>query len=72
MCFAADYEGNEGLYASLESIHAELAQNGLSGIYSRVAGGPSRATPVVRGQEPLETVVPLPDTQQCHSQILSL
>jgi S1-C subfamily serine protease len=61
VCFAADYEGNEGLYASLESIHAELAQNGLSEIYERVAAGPSRETPVVRGQEPLETVVPLPD-----------
>ncbi|HEY3393599.1 MAG TPA: trypsin-like peptidase domain-containing protein [Lacipirellulaceae bacterium] len=63
VCFAADYESNEGLYASLESIHAELAQNGLSEIYARVAGGPSREAPVVRGQEPLETVVPLQDTQ---------
>jgi S1-C subfamily serine protease len=63
VCFAADYEGNEGLYASLESIHAELTQNGLSEIYKRVAGGPSREAPVVRGQEPLENVVPLQDTQ---------
>jgi thiol-disulfide isomerase/thioredoxin len=63
VCFAADYEGNEGLYASLESIHAELAQNGMSEIYARVASGPSREAPVVRGQEPLETVVPLPETQ---------
>jgi S1-C subfamily serine protease len=63
VCFAADYEGNEGLYASLESIQAELAQNGLSEIYARVGGGPSRVAPIVRGQEPLETVVPLQDTQ---------
>lgn len=63
VCFAADYEGNEGLYASLESIHAELAQNGLSEIYARFGGGPSREAPVVRGQEPLETIVPLQDTQ---------
>jgi S1-C subfamily serine protease len=62
VCFAADYEGNEGLYASLESIHEELAENGLSEIYTRVAGEPERPLPVVRGQEPLETVAPLPDT----------
>ena len=62
VCFAADKEGNEGLYASLESIHAELAQNGLGEIYQRVAGGPSREMPVVRGQEPLEAVEPLPNT----------
>jgi S1-C subfamily serine protease len=63
VCFAADYEGNEGLYTSLESIHAELTQNGLSEIFTRVAAGPSREAPVVRGQEPLEAVVPFPDTQ---------
>jgi S1-C subfamily serine protease len=62
VCFAADYEGNEGLYASLESIQEELAENGLSDIYLRVAGEPARPLPVVRGQEPLETVMPLPDT----------
>jgi hypothetical protein len=64
VCFAADYDGNEGLYVSPESIHAELAENGLSEISSRAAAGPSRETPVVRGQEPLEAVMPLPDTQQ--------
>jgi thiol-disulfide isomerase/thioredoxin len=61
VCFAADREGNEGLYVPLESIHEELAENGLSEIYNRVAEGPSRATPIVRGQEPLEAVTPLPD-----------
>jgi S1-C subfamily serine protease len=63
VCFAADYEGNEGLYTSLESIHAELAQNGLGEIYTRVTAGPSRAAPIVRGQEPLEAVVPFPEIQ---------
>jgi hypothetical protein len=63
VCFAADYEGNEGLYTSLESIHAELAQNGLGEIYTRVSAGPSRAAPIVRGQEPLEAVVPFPEIQ---------
>lgn len=63
VCFAADHESNEGLYVPLESIHDELAENGLSEIYGRVAGEPSRTTPIVRGQEPLETVTPLPETQ---------
>ena len=31
VCFAADYEGNEGLYAGLESIHDELDRLGLQG-----------------------------------------
>jgi thiol-disulfide isomerase/thioredoxin len=63
VCFAADHESNEGLYVPLESIHEELAENGLSEIANRVAGGPSRATPIVRGQEPLEAVTPMPETQ---------
>jgi S1-C subfamily serine protease len=63
VCFAADHESNEGLYVPLESIHEELAENGLSEIANRVAGEPSPATPIVRGQEPLEVVTPLPETQ---------
>jgi S1-C subfamily serine protease len=63
VCFAADHESNEGLYVPLESIQEELAENGLSEIYDRVAGEPSRATPIVRGQEPLEPVTPLPEIQ---------
>jgi S1-C subfamily serine protease len=63
VCFAADNEGNEGLYASLESIHEQLAENGLGEISNRVAGEPSHATPIVRGQEPLESIAPLPGTQ---------
>ena len=65
ICFAADYEGNEGLYTALDSIHDELDRLGLSDIYHsaaatvpqsrRVASQPpaTTATPtVVRGQEP--------------------
>jgi S1-C subfamily serine protease len=63
VCFAADHEGNEGLYAALESIHEELAENGLSGIYSQAGPAAAPMTPIVRGQEPLEVVVPVPDSQ---------
>ena len=37
VCFAADYEGNEGLYTALESIHDELDHLGLSDIYRSAA-----------------------------------
>lgn len=65
VCFAADYEGNEGLYTALESIHDELDRLGLSNIYQSpglstaadpVAPSASQAAtampPVIRGQEP--------------------
>jgi S1-C subfamily serine protease len=63
VCFAADYEGNRGLYAGLESIHEELSVLGLEEIYSKAAAGsiadhsaenagPMATGPVVRGQEP--------------------
>jgi thiol-disulfide isomerase/thioredoxin len=61
VCFAADYEGNKGLYAGLQSIHDELNRLGLREIYAKpVAGeltaagstemGPMAQGPVVRGQ----------------------
>jgi len=64
VCFAADYEGNEGLYTALESIHDELDRLSLSDIYNRngpavpteSAIGPvasAAAPPIVRGQEPI-------------------
>jgi S1-C subfamily serine protease len=75
VCFAADYEGNEGLYTALESIHDEMDRLGLSNIY-RTAGQTASITdtsaaqppattattatpPIVRGQEPLEPVMPV-------------
>jgi S1-C subfamily serine protease len=63
VCFAADHEGNEGLYAALESIHGELDRLGLKEIYAKSATEPpAPAPPVVRGQEPLAPVMPVPDT----------
>jgi thiol-disulfide isomerase/thioredoxin len=75
VCFAADYEGNEGLYTAIESIHDELDRLGLSDIYRATKTGtspadqialqsmpaPTATPPVVRGQEPLEPVMPLAD-----------
>jgi len=68
VCFAADYEGNEGLYAALRSIHDELDDKGLSEIYQNsqgprggsLTGDVPALTPIVRGQEPLTPVEPVP------------
>ena len=38
VCFAADYEGNEGLYAALESIHDELDRLDLKDVYVKAGG----------------------------------
>jgi len=52
VCFAADYEGNEGLYAGLESIHGELERRGLKEILGKSSNLATISTPeVVRGQE---------------------
>ncbi|MCI0334153.1 MAG: trypsin-like peptidase domain-containing protein [Planctomycetes bacterium] len=69
ICFAADYEGNKGLYAGLESIHDELKRLGLHEIYAKpdagtVADGVADdfgpvADPIVRGQV-AEDVTPAP------------
>ena len=76
VCFAADHEGNEGLYAALKVIHDELNAHGLSEIYSKPsrnnpntdilaagrapAPGPVVRGPVVRGQEPGDMSMPAP------------
>lgn len=65
VCFAADYEGNEGLYTALESIHSEMDRLNLSDIYRTASTNPatspqtSATPPVVRGQEPMQSVMPL-------------
>jgi thiol-disulfide isomerase/thioredoxin len=51
VCFAADYEGNEGLYTALASIHDELDRLGLADVYRRTgaattAQGPAATTPL--------------------------
>jgi S1-C subfamily serine protease len=68
ICFAADYQGNEGLYAALDAIHDELAEQGLSEISSSasqrndlLADISTQPAAVVRGQEPLAPVQPIPE-----------
>ncbi|MGD9632460.1 MAG: trypsin-like peptidase domain-containing protein [Pirellulales bacterium] len=64
VCFAADYEGNEGLYTALESIHSEMDRLNLSDIYRTAKTNPTQSPatsatpPIVRGQEPLQPVMP--------------
>jgi thiol-disulfide isomerase/thioredoxin len=70
VCNNADPEGNEGIYAGLESIHDQLDRLGLKDIYSK--SGTNKEAPLVRGQEPpapeagtmppLNPVTPLPGT----------
>jgi hypothetical protein len=54
VCYAADYEGKEGLYAALESIHEELNRLQLSDVYTTMADPrlASQQPTVIRGQEP--------------------
>jgi S1-C subfamily serine protease len=62
VCFAADYEGNKGLYAGLDSIHDMLGRLKLDG--QELMASPQNAPttePVVRGQEP-PAVVPVDAT----------
>ena len=73
VCFAADYEGNEGLYTALASIHDELDRLGLSDVYRQAgaattAQGPAATTPestastaIFRGQEPPQQAVSVAD-----------
>jgi thiol-disulfide isomerase/thioredoxin len=71
ICNNADPEGNEGIYAGLESIHGELDRLGLKDIYSKpgaagaaaqtVAGQSLGNEPsVIRGQEP-RAITPIPN-----------
>jgi S1-C subfamily serine protease len=69
VCYAADYEGKEGLYSALESIHSELDRLQLQEIY--VKSGNSAAPNAVadkgmtvRGQvdESLAPITPLAGT----------
>lgn len=73
VCFAADPEANEGLYAALESIHDELTARGLGDLVGGVAENSPNSTgrgnpattdaPIVRGQEPLTPVLPVPQAR---------
>jgi S1-C subfamily serine protease len=65
VCYAADYEGNEGLYAALESIHDEVGRLNLnSGSNQLAAAGGSSDGPVARGQDdPLPEKTPNDERQ---------
>jgi len=57
VCYAADYEGKEGLYVALDSIHEELNRLGLKDVHSKGDGSSAIAgngPTVVRGQESQE------------------
>jgi thiol-disulfide isomerase/thioredoxin len=66
VCFAADYEGNEGLYTALESIHGELDKLNLSEVYQKSSAaatqvaGTTATPPIVRGQE--SPITPVTET----------
>ncbi|MEN0111590.1 MAG: trypsin-like peptidase domain-containing protein, partial [Planctomycetota bacterium] len=68
VCFAADEEADEGLYAGLASIHAQLDRIGLSELYrgsqpaadpfgsaatASLASQPARSTPPAAAPEPI-------------------
>jgi hypothetical protein len=55
VCFAADKEGNKGLYAGLQSIHDELSQLGLQEIYAKpvVGGAQADTASAVQPEPPL-------------------
>ena len=50
VCYAADYEGNEGLYAALESIHDELNRLGLKDVYAKADATGKPGEPAVDPQ----------------------
>jgi hypothetical protein len=75
VCFAADQEGNEGLYAALKVIHDELASRGLSDVFNKSSmpaasagllanSQPSAGGPVIRGQEPGNASIPATRREQ--------
>lgn len=64
ICYAADYEGKEGLYAALDSVHEELNRLGLKDVYAKsdAAAKPAEIAadaPLVRLQEPSDPIMPI-------------
>lgn len=68
VCFAADVEGDEGLYSGLASVHAELDGLGLQAIYNpRAAAAVAQAAPAATPQQPQASVArlaPLPSVDR--------
>jgi hypothetical protein len=69
VCNNADQEGNEGIYAGLESIHDQLDRLGLKEIYANsgtaqppvqpgAGPGSTGGAPLVRGQVPSDPITP--------------
>ncbi|MGI9457766.1 MAG: trypsin-like peptidase domain-containing protein [Aeoliella sp.] len=61
VCFAADEEGDEGLYSGLASVHAELDGLGLQNVYVQEGhrtpeDSPARMTPLPDSPPPVEHV----------------
>ncbi|WP_442482632.1 trypsin-like peptidase domain-containing protein [Aeoliella sp. SH292] len=63
VCFAADNEGDEGLYSSLPSIHAELDKVGLQRLYRGGEAIAQTATPAYYAGEG-NALTPLPPMSQ--------
>lgn len=60
VCYAADYEGKEGLYTALESIHRELDRLKLTDVYAKSATPQTASSEqIIRGQAPAESTPPL-------------
>jgi S1-C subfamily serine protease len=65
VCYAADYEGKEGLYSALESIHEELNRLNLQDVYTKTASPQNGTSPaadpsfLARGQEEKQTLPPI-------------
>jgi thiol-disulfide isomerase/thioredoxin len=60
VCYAADYEGREGLYAALENIHEELDRLKLQDVYAKAA--PANQETIIRAQVwENQPITPIPD-----------
>jgi len=67
VCFAADVEGDEGLYSGLASVHAELDGLGLQAIYNPRAAALAQASPAETQSQPNPSVArlaPLPSVDR--------
>lgn len=60
VCNNADPEGNEGIYAGLESIHDQLDRLGLKDIYAKGGAASAASDPLIRGQAPSNDANPTP------------
>ncbi len=60
VCYAADYEGRQGLYAGLDSVHGELDRLGLKDVYAKNGkpGDVAGTAPLIRAQAPSDPIAP--------------